>query len=697
MNYVKSLLTIAVMWACCATVLAFPIIWTKSTPNSLGAKVIRDTSGNLYHVTPTGNIFGRQLQVARYNALGTTSWAITISEPSTSGNQFRVKGLALTSTSLIIVAEERDSGGQGAFVSSRIYGVTLANGSNSFQGSSILETSAPAATATQFSYIQRNTATGDTTVQFRDVSYSIVGTIGLAQSSGLGVITMDSNNFAYTASPLAAGTVQIARCNSAGLTYELPFDVANVNSEQPVKIVVDSSVDRAYVLGFGTWHLPPNDRDITFYMAQASTGGLVLVGSVLNTAGEDDPGDIAVVPGGGFVASGINATVNETVHRRYTEVGNNLWSYTVTQTPAGTPRFTATDPDGNFLLLSTSTVSSGLAVKVARVGVANGHPLGIQDIIVGPDAVPTGLLTDAAGNFYISANTTTNAQFLRVQPAQLTFAANNVAGGSSVNATIDLAVTNQDEQTWTLTSSNPSVVSVPANLVIPATHATGTFAMNISAVTLNTNVTINVRHNGFIAQRVLTVVPSVIQSVAIAPQVVVGGVNTTANLTLSGTAPAGGRTVTLTSNKPTVASVPASVNILEGQSTLGVTVTTFGVNSNQGVVITATTGAVSKTAFFAVNAPALASITIAPGSIQGGTPATLTLNISGVAPTGGFSIVLISGAPAVVFLSASASVPAGQVTHNVNVPTAVVTSPLNVTLFATRSGVYKTVTLTVTP
>lgn len=133
MSYVKWLLTVTVAWACCATALAFPIVWTKSTPNSIGAKVIRDSSGNLYHVTPTGTIFGRQLQVSRYNALGTTAWAITISEPSTSGNQFRVKGLALTSTSLIIVAEERDGGGQGAFVSSRLYGVTLANGSTHFK------------------------------------------------------------------------------------------------------------------------------------------------------------------------------------------------------------------------------------------------------------------------------------------------------------------------------------------------------------------------------------------------------------------------------------------------------------------------------------------------------------------------------------------------------------------------------------
>jgi hypothetical protein len=271
MNYVKWLLTVAVTLALTAIGASFPIIWSKSTPESLGAKAIRDTAGNLYHVTPTGSIFGRHLQVSRYNALGTPAWSVTISEPSVSGNQFRLKGLAVTSTSLIIVAEERDNGGQGAFVSSRLFGVTLANGLIPFQSTTVLETSAPAATATQFACIQRNTATNATTVLFRDTSYNVLGAIGLAQSSGIGVITMDSNNFAYSACPLAAGTIQIARCNSAGLTYESPFDVPLVTSEQPVKIVVDTAVDRVYALGYGTWHVPPSDRDITFCIGQATT------------------------------------------------------------------------------------------------------------------------------------------------------------------------------------------------------------------------------------------------------------------------------------------------------------------------------------------------------------------------------------------------------------------------------------------
>jgi hypothetical protein len=216
-------------------------------------------------------------------------------------------------------------------------------------------------------------------------------------------------------------------------------------------------------------------------------------------------------------------------------------------------------------------------------------------------------------------------------------------------------------------------------------------------VASNTNVSVNIRYGGFINQVALTLVPSLPVSLSIAPQVVIGGVPTTGTVNLGGQALNGGQTITLASNKPLVASVPANVVVPAGQSSANFPITTYGVNSNQGVVITATQGAVSRTAFFAVNAPSLTSISVNPTTLKGGVTGTLTLNISGVAPTGGFSIVLVSGAPGIVFLSASASVNAGQTSRTVSVPTAAVTSNTAVTIFATRSGIYRTTTLTVTP
>lgn len=50
-----------------------------------------------------------------------------------------------------------------------------------------------------------------------------------------------------------------------------------------------------------------------------------------------------------------------------------------------------------------------------------------------------------------------------------------------------------------------------------------------------------------------------------------------------------------------------------------------------------------------------------------------------------------------MFAPASVTVAAGQTSITQNLNTAAVTSSTNVLIFATRSGIYKTTTLTVTP
>ncbi|MCC7435441.1 MAG: hypothetical protein IT363_12210 [Methanoregulaceae archaeon] len=674
---------------------ALPIIWTKSIVNGGVPKIIRDTSGNFYQVTPVGTLYGRELVVTKYNALGTAAWSTTISETSFSGNQFSVRGLALTATSLVIVAHERTVGGAGSFVSSRMFGVNLANGGNSFFGSSLMEYAPPAATPTQIAILLRDTSTNDTSVAFFDATFSVIATVGIGQSTRIGVVTIDTANNAYAASGLADGTSRVTRCNSTGVAYQTNFDILQRNTETPVRIVADPVGNRVYALVFGLFETPPNDMDAFLYFLNMTTGQKVSITSVNSSTDDDDPYDLSIAPGGGVIASVGRAVVNECFVRRLDSEGNYVWNLTITNTPVPSPRSHAFDTDGNFLI--SNATWTGQDARIDRINTATGALINTHQFFVGATTVPRELITDAAGNFYLTSTSNRTTLFQRIQVADLSFTANNVTGGTPVEGRIDVAQVSQSDQTWLVSSSNPSVVSVPASVVLPATHPSVTFPLTVQPVASNTNVSINVRNGGFISQKTLTIIPSNIQSLSISPQVVIGGIATEAKVTLGGTAPVGGRTVMLVSNKPAVASVPASVVVPAGDSVFDVPVTTYGVNANQGVVITATTGAVSRSAFFAVNAPSLTSISVNPSTLQGGSLASLTLNISGIAPAGGFSIVLISGAPGVVFLSASASIPAGQVTHNVNVPTASVSSSLNVTVFATRSGIYRTTTLTVTP
>jgi hypothetical protein len=84
------------------------------------------------------------------------------------------------------------------------------------------------------------------------------------------------------------------------------------------------------------------------------------------------------------------------------------------------------------------------------------------------------------------------------------------------------------------------------------------------------------------------------------PNSVVGGATTTATLSLTTNAPAGGAVVTLQRNKPAVATVPATVTVPAGQKSATFTVTTFAVAANTNVQISATYGLASKTAILTV-------------------------------------------------------------------------------------------------
>jgi hypothetical protein len=671
-----------------------PVIWTKVTEQAGDPKVIRDSSGNFYHAVPTGTFFNKQVVITRYNALGAVDWTRTLSAPSTNGNQYSVRGLAATATSLIVVFHERTNEGAGSFVSSSMYVYGLATGNFLLLSTSpSFEFSAPAASATQFAVLRRSISTDMVSINFRQASGTDISTFNIGPAKRLGVVTMDSAGDAYAASGLEDGTALVSRYTTGGMVFQTAFDAPDRHTETPVRIVADLVGRRVYVLA-QTVPALPNNVEAMLYVANLSTGQWLATVQVATSSGDSDPQDLTLLPGAGVIASAALGN-NTTSVRRFDLAGRPTWTTVIPNSPGFSRRSHALDPDGNLLVQGPTDDSEN--VRIDRLNMSTGALIQTHRHFIGFTFEPHQLITEAAGSFFVTSRLGQDALFQRVQVADLSFSANNVTGGTAVEGRIDAGEAVASDRTWQITSSNPALASVPSSVVLPASQHYVTFPITVSGATSNTNVSINVRHGGFISQKTLTVVQSTVQSVSITPQVVTGGVATTADLTLTGVAPTGGRTVNLSSNKPTVASVPASVNVPPGQSIYAVPVTTFGVNSNQGVVITATTGAVSRTAFFAVNAPSLTSISIAPGSIKGGLNASLTLNINGIAPTGGFSIVLFSGAPAIVILSASASIPAGAVTHNVNVPTTAVTSSTNVLIFATRSGIYKTTTITVTP
>lgn len=93
---------------------------------------------------------------------------------------------------------------------------------------------------------------------------------------------------------------------------------------------------------------------------------------------------------------------------------------------------------------------------------------------------------------------------------------------------------------------------------------------------------------------------------------------------------------------------------------------------------------------------ALASVTVTPTSVVGGTGATGKITLTGPAPSGGFAVALSSSSAAATF-AANVTVSQNLTTKSFPITTSSVTTSTTVTITATAGGVTKTAMLTLTP
>ncbi len=106
--------------------------------------------------------------------------------------------------------------------------------------------------------------------------------------------------------------------------------------------------------------------------------------------------------------------------------------------------------------------------------------------------------------------------------------------------------------------------------------------------------------------------------------------------------------VSLSSDNPSVASVPGTVTVASGQTqSPNFTITTFGVLSTVNVTITATFNGVSRQATLTVSPAVLSSLNVVAASIIAtGTATGNTAVLAGAAPASGAVVTLSSSDPA---------------------------------------------------
>ena len=361
----------------------------------------------------------------------------------------------------------------------------------------------------------------------------------------------------------------------------------------------------------------------------------------------------------------------------------------------GTVKLSGPAPAGGVLVnISSSSTSAGVPTSITVAAGSSSNTFTVTTSSV--TAATSATITATLGTAKQTANLTINPLALSsvsVSPASF-------VGGSKTTVTGTAALSGPAGSAGasiTLTSSNPAVVAVPATVKVVAGQTSIGFAITHKTVTTSTTVTITAKFGSVTQTTTVTVSPFQVSSLAISPTSVVGGGSATGTVTLNGT-PLTAIVVKLMTTSKSI-TIPATVTVPAGSSSVQFTVKTLAVSSITSATVTATLGSSSQQATLSITAPALLSISVSPTTVKGSstTAVTGTVTLSGIAPTGGLVVSLKSSNTGAASVPTTVTVLAGKSTATFTVKHAKVTANTTVTLTATLATVSKTATLTVTP
>jgi hypothetical protein len=176
---------------------------------------------------------------------------------------------------------------------------------------------------------------------------------------------------------------------------------------------------------------------------------------------------------------------------------------------------------------------------------------------------------------------------------------NPVVGGSPSTGTVTLTSAAPAGGALVSLSSASSAVTVPGSVSVNQGASSATFGITTSVVTTQTLATLSATYNSATKTTTFIVNPAsapVLATLTLNPTSVKGGASATGTVTLSAPAPSGGAVVALSSTKPALASVPASILVAAGTTSSTFAVTTTATKKNTSVTISTSYAGVTKTA-----------------------------------------------------------------------------------------------------
>jgi hypothetical protein len=253
----------------------------------------------------------------------------------------------------------------------------------------------------------------------------------------------------------------------------------------------------------------------------------------------------------------------------------------------------------------------------------------------------------------------------------------SVAPGSAVGGTTFVGTVTLDSPApvggrVVALSDNSPATTLPSTVTVPEGASTANFNITSQGVSADSSVLLTASMNGVIDTAGFTLQRSIINNMTISPNRVTGGFTTSGTVMMNGPAPAGGANVALSSSNPAAVTVPSTVTIPSGQTSIGFTVTANVVSTPTSVNISATRAGVTIVRNLIVRAPILTSVFFNPQRISGSLPTTGKATLSGPAPSGGLTVTLTESSP-FVEVPPTVFIPAGESFATFTATTSVVT------------------------
>lgn len=293
----------------------------------------------------------------------------------------------------------------------------------------------------------------------------------------------------------------------------------------------------------------------------------------------------------------------------------------------------------------------------------------------------------------------TKSAILTVVPAtlgNLFLSPSSVVGGNSSTGSIILNGPAGPGGTTVNLSSSGSGATVPASVTVAAGASSATFTVTTFGESSSVSSTIVATLGGASQNSTLTITPATLTSVTANPTSVVGSNPVTVTVKLSGLAPPGGTTILLSAVDATV---PENVVVPGGSSSTTFSVTTKTVAAPETATVTAKFGQTTQSGSFTIQPATLATLTLSPTSVVGGSSASVsgTITFTGPAPSAGDKVTLASSNAKLVTVPTTVTLKSGSESVTFALTHKPVAGTQTVTITASFGSTSKQAVLTLQP